>query len=369
MGTVARACIEAKPITRGEWIARRLARDPNLNPTLLGHALVAYMSDLLDGASAHASLHPELRPGCSQVEILAQLQHEGAATGLIDFTEEPMVALWFACREYPEKDGGVYVLSRADTSPLTDEYQRVVVNAFHGSGDKSVPYVWRPPNVSGRSSAQASVFVLGMPVLWPSLLWKVEIDKRSKPGLLEALHQEHGIDEGRLFDDFSGYATSNSPRRPFETARVLRFWTERVAHRPEGSSAKAQALVDLGLAHVEFGKYQQAIKDFSKTIAIDAESIEAYGNRAKAKAELRDYRGALIDYSAAIALQENGPMTDSDRERTGRMYWSRGAMYARLGEDSKRFADLNHALKLRHKMWLIEGRVTHRPEQETGYKS
>ena len=33
------------------------------------------------------------------LELLAELQHRGAATCLIDFTQNPLVALWMACRE------------------------------------------------------------------------------------------------------------------------------------------------------------------------------------------------------------------------------------------------------------------------------
>ena len=35
----------------------------------------------------------------SDLELLAKLQHFGAATGLLDFTWSPLVALWFACED------------------------------------------------------------------------------------------------------------------------------------------------------------------------------------------------------------------------------------------------------------------------------
>lgn len=46
------------------------------------------------------------------LELLAKLQHHGAATCLIDFTRNFLVAMWFACEFYKEeeKDGKIWGL-------------------------------------------------------------------------------------------------------------------------------------------------------------------------------------------------------------------------------------------------------------------
>ena len=44
------------------------------------------------------------------LELLAELQHNGAATCLIDFTADPLVALWFACQRNSEKNGKVIAM-------------------------------------------------------------------------------------------------------------------------------------------------------------------------------------------------------------------------------------------------------------------
>ena len=51
------------------------------------------------------------------LELLADLQHYGAATCLIDFTQSPLTALWFACKDEDNlgKDGKVIGM-RADNS-------------------------------------------------------------------------------------------------------------------------------------------------------------------------------------------------------------------------------------------------------------
>ena len=38
----------------------------------------------------------------TDVQMLSVLQHQGAATMLLDFTENPLVALWFACADKPK---------------------------------------------------------------------------------------------------------------------------------------------------------------------------------------------------------------------------------------------------------------------------
>ena len=49
--------------------------------------------------------------GLSDIEILAELQHNGAATCLVDFTLNSLVALWFACLGNTNKDCVVYLIN------------------------------------------------------------------------------------------------------------------------------------------------------------------------------------------------------------------------------------------------------------------
>lgn len=55
----------------------------------------------------------------SDLELLAELQHYGAATCLMDFTRSPLVALWFAC-QLPHKQGNGKSLSRNGKVILLD---------------------------------------------------------------------------------------------------------------------------------------------------------------------------------------------------------------------------------------------------------
>ena len=83
-------------------------------------AVVSYLDSLLREAAQHVGKWADLPGGFSQLQILAQLQHFGAATPLIDFTLNPFVALWFASNDRLDRDGAVYTLSRRDLREIDE---------------------------------------------------------------------------------------------------------------------------------------------------------------------------------------------------------------------------------------------------------
>ena len=107
----------------------------------------------------------------SDLEVLAKLQHFGAATGLLDFTWSPLVALWFACED-SSRDGKLFIININDAILVsrisTDESGQSATAVF--CGDAGFPQLsyWEPP-LSGDASArilrQRSVFVIGRPLL------------------------------------------------------------------------------------------------------------------------------------------------------------------------------------------------------------
>ena len=58
-----------------------------------------------------------------ELELLADLQHHGAATCLIDFTRNALVALWFACEKL-DADGKVFVVNTANETALSGNNAR-----------------------------------------------------------------------------------------------------------------------------------------------------------------------------------------------------------------------------------------------------
>ena len=162
------------------------------------------------------------------LNILAILQHFGAATPLLDFSNDPLVALYFACQPHEEdgveSDGQVFCINypsqiRSPSSPLrpiTDP-SRMNIESFLDDTSRYIWY-WEPSDdLCKRSEKQQSVFVFGWGLYWKydteNLIDELEIltiHAKSKKDILKELEERYDISEQTLFPDIYGFAQSNS---------------------------------------------------------------------------------------------------------------------------------------------------------------
>lgn len=96
----------------------------------------------------------------SDFELLARLQHHGAATRLLDFTRNALVALWFCVAENQDKTGlliGLHTdyLGGNESEVEETKYEIEVKNIK----DIKHPMTWEPPLVTPRIAAQHSQFI------------------------------------------------------------------------------------------------------------------------------------------------------------------------------------------------------------------
>ena len=79
---------------------------------------IQYNCELIARAK-NANYHQKENNQLTEIELLAELRHYGAATALIDFTRDFLVALWFASGPHKkneiETDGKVVIVNRADS--------------------------------------------------------------------------------------------------------------------------------------------------------------------------------------------------------------------------------------------------------------
>ena len=269
----------------------------------------------------------------SDLELLAELQHFGAATLLIDFTFNPQVALWFACQRSAKgpSDGKVSIVRVVDManpdrhagdanrfSEITPALLAKPIDSFfEPEADRETRlYRWQPAQQNNRILAQASVFLFGGAEIETAA--ECVIPERSKAELLISLSDTAGITEARMFPDFDGFAR------------------QRAHNKPHGD---AFDYMQRGLdAHSE-GRLEAAVGYFSQVLSLRPTNYLqhlAYSFRAEVHLDKDEFDLAIRDYGFAInAMPE--PEFAQDH------YYKRGIVWLYLIKWDKAQADLETA--------------------------
>ena len=101
-------------------------------------------------------------------------------------------------------------------------------------------------------------------------------------------------------------------------------------------SNQADRAFEMGLEAVHTHDYDLAIAEFSETIRLKPDFVDAYSNRGLAYHSKGDYDKAIADYSEAIRLKPD----------TVNAYIDRGNAYNRKGDHDRAIADYSKAIPL-----------------------
>jgi len=183
-------------------------------------SMVRYELGLLENATHKGYRILDGRELCD-LELLARLQHHGAATRLVDTSRNALVALWFCCISQPRKTGafiGVHThhLGGFEGTPDTRPYKEIV-NELE---EYDYPFTWEPPAVTGRIAAQHSQFLyssvkdtpygsLVLPIE-EDATWIIAITHELKSSSIEILREAFDIRQLTLFPDLDGFCQTNS---------------------------------------------------------------------------------------------------------------------------------------------------------------
>ena len=254
------------------------------------------------------------------LQLMGRLQHYGAATCLIDFTRNPLVALWFACQPPDQKGDSTEGKVIAVDSGSPAEYQTVQQKHLDYSLSKFMQadnlWKWRPENLYNRVISQHSEFVFGKPVV--SADSYIVIPPASKAAILWEL-AKNDISEEHLFSDFYGFAQINAHDRPYYSKSAYNYAVLAVQKAQSGNYQEAvywygvaltknpgnpNWLNNRGNAHAELGHYEDAIADYDEAIRINEQYANAYYNRGVTKTRWRDKAGAKAGYSYESAQDD-----------------------------------------------------------------
>ena len=349
--------------------------------------LKRYLEEILFEDTRKRGIDLEEGRRLTQLEILAKLQHFGAATPLLDFTHDAMIALWMACED-KTTDGAVFFI---DLDTVGDRLKRIQSNGEDedivemATGENAgMLYCWEPVakgDPAGRMIGQKSIFIIGPPAVLSELSTKIIVDKNAKGQIRDELASFFGIDSTSLFPDLPGYANRNGRKMPipgFEQPAQHWHWGNRLLseNRPDEATGRYSEYLDrypqdgavwfaMGNALSASNQHSKAIDAYTKAIELEgrteawgpslplADLSNVYFNRANVKAAEEDFDGAIQDYELSVEVGDSGVTRFNWGNALGRLgrwreaaeqydraiemgntdaWWNRGNTLVHLGE-------------------------------------
>ena len=274
------------------------------------------------------------------LEVLAEFQHYGAATFLMDFSYNALVALWFACKESSKdssKDGKVVAVPPNDPKFIgrTEEFSVITLDSLGKkidqlSLDNKKLYQWQPRTQNERIIAQQSIFLFGVLEIEINPDEECIIDGSSKKKIRESLKRIYGVTEDMLFPDFDGFARQYSQNVPY----------------PEHTAAQYKQRADEAIKR---GEYTAAIADYGMMIYLNPNDVDAYYERGLANNNLgvtnnnlKQYETAENYFNAAIADFEKAININSNDVR---FYYNRGLTNNNLEKYDAAIADFDEVIR------------------------
>ena len=195
-----------------------LGREADLQPYSLRHLYQNYLLKIIDEIKLR---YPSTYRDLSPLECMAHLQHNRVATGLIDFTFSPLVALWFACTD--ENINGKVIVLENESEKIeeitTIEQLQQDLDTFFPI-DQENWYLWSPTLDSQivdtqRLIMQQSVFLFSLPEIDTDMITQEIIIRSGDKENIRAALEKMGISEKTLFSDLLGFFERNSAAQPY----------------------------------------------------------------------------------------------------------------------------------------------------------
>jgi len=267
-------------------------------------------------------------------EILAELQHYGGKTNLIDFTTDYLIALFFACDQFHHKDGRVILQKRE-----SEDYQSEA-----------------PSEGIKRAESQKSV-LLRSPKGFINPDVVVVIPKELKLSVLNYLEKYHDLSTKKIYKDVHGFIKwlggcldpmfqfgkgvicQNRAGLENNMQEKLKWYQKAYEHFTEALRLKSdfiEVYIHRGAVFRDVKEFDPALKDFNFAIEIDPESANGYNERGRCYAKMGDTEKALNDFNTAI---------DLDSEEAD-FYNNRGITYKDRSEVDLAIKDYKKAVEL-----------------------
>jgi len=276
----------------------------------------------------------------TDLELLAEIQHNGGATCLTDFTTNFLIALWFASFEdkdnieykevYPvkhdhynnkvlESHGKVYILDIEHEKNIEKIYpirelrqgdkiislleKRVQYNDLKMTLDFRF-WLWKPNQINDRIKEQESVFMFGLPDFESNFKYmEIFVPKEDKEAIREELQTLFNYRQETIYKDLPGFAfEANSSSKPIGDKILSK----------KKCLKKIQLSVKRGEYKTAFEYTERALRckkgiENECSIKCNNEKVNFYYERGKLCLQLNPpmYDSALTDFYKVISLCNN----------------------------------------------------------------
>ena len=264
---------------------------------------VNILRDMIKTAKRH--FPDKYQEEMSDLDILADIQHNGGATCLVDFSKNVITGLWFACNADTDADGFVYcydvmhdIIVNDCLSYIKDESQPVeslLAQTYRETNicsDVDTRFcIWEPSSRNNRIIRQDSVFVFGMEkfIVKDHGIEIIRIDADKKECILLAMEAFFNVSEDTIFNDSIGFAHANRktiPYRKLEISAYTRGFDDMINGNYEAAleffklyeseCRKKATMEELIEMHFSLAVCYKHIKRANKTITYEENAIIEY---------------------------------------------------------------------------------------------
>ena len=208
----------------------------------------------------------------TDLEILADIQHKGAASCLVDFSDNFLTSLWFATQSDNEDFGYLFCYDinneilvndkltildpqRYDEKSITELlYETTKTTTYSGKREYKF-WLWKPSNVNERIARQDSVFIFGLEKFKISdhAIKVIPIPPSWKKPIQHTLKTYFGVTGESIYCDVDGYADSNSKNTPYEKIVNRYFQLSEEQRMSDSDSIENKDNIILGIDNLEHG--------------------------------------------------------------------------------------------------------------------
>ena len=329
-----------------------------------------YVNALEDIIRKAKNMYPTKYPSdMSDLDILADIQHNGGATCLVDFSKNLLTSIWFACNADPQFNGYVYcynimedmimndkltIIRPEDENRKISELLAQTYRETNVCSDVVTRFcLWEPSKKNNRMFRQDSVFVFGIEKFKVNEhgIKVVEIRSEWKSAILTAMKAIFNISGSSVYSDHIGFANNINKLRPYRKM-LDTVYTRGYANMIKGHYASA--LDFLKLAEIEFMKQG---KDSKELLELYFSLGVCYKSLARQNEKIHYFENAIIEYGKVINIVKDLPesyMSDNYyQHKLIRAYNARISLFYKLERFEDAICECTNIMENIHKWQKI----------------